>query len=1553
MSDLTSEKIAKALKGAGLSAKQRVEKANEAWKNDAIFFPNKDDFLLDWICSAFAKPNMKKLDDCCLLQLPYWTLLGDLLEHYKEKAGLDSKRSVPTIHVNLVSTVSTLLQQLYKNETSTDRIEFLAAAYRCLRILFSDSFSLSYRPAFEHVSNAVDQVLTCLGTQINTFSKDQNNTNEFEVLHQLSLTAKVLLNKFDSQLVLAANQKKIFSSIVEKSLIKLLSVRRRINLLETSEDTAAISQIITEIVCHALFHADTVLEFTSVLKDANSDNTSNANVKQTNYVVKLFETLESMVNNPKDTDQMLDALDITPILFSAFLEAFRQKRNTSTSAMQDISRMAEFGLFVYLLKIITSIKEKAVSAYLETVCRLLNQLIQWNVYSARNDEIAKSQQVVLNTIADEIVSYLDDPKRYNQGLVLDVADTLLQIDFSLIESRIHSLWPIILNSEDSAQDSCLKFAKSVLNTYSASRQIDVFVEDLLKYIGHIESNSIYTMLKKPMFTREFTSDFSSHVSKSMPVAQALGIFETLQEKLISATVKSDQPVAKKQKKSNAMKQTNNATAMMISVYFVEFTNALKLSQHQQRTFSEAITSVFERFVKPSMLAWTESNTNVESTILPAMQVHSTLITVFFENYFSVITEQDRAWLAKSYIQIFQNNVENDSLGSRIVVATSANIMLQHAYYTTLSGSISNEQTTDLVNTVIDFVTEKESKSSWYESSSWDGSALDLQDKNCVKLACWKLLSDEWFDSVIRYIDSARAEKMASIIYMSLTHTAPTSSVSVQLLNKTLLRSANFYEAKCFKDCNIQTILNVFINLFKTKLLKTSSSQVSKVAANMISKMDISKSITVEQDSIKELSNALKNSKDQMDEDVDATSTSNVEKISTLLKLLLLFPNEYYEKNERPQVLYLVTCIDIWAISCANADYLTRMKVCLMCRSLQLRFMQYFSVHSILGMDSGVLDWIISSAQNWPTEASTNIEAVQNSLEHITNKLDLNILRRVIMGAGAKSPDAHSISYMQNALQQRVEGLDKNASKNTLTKVINLLNAINSVLVNRKQADVDLTNIVYATEYISKISKYINSSLQDAKSEISSILEEVKVDEQSSFVDKHKSKFETIKHIFHITRLLQDYARIVGPSVDEVISAENLSKTLTDLASPFIQFLQSALLDSSQNNHVLNMTTEFIAAFCSILSRYQQVETTKRVLAAIWFVYTLVLNTGDQEAIETLSNAFGGWIQSLSKEQYVIVIDGFIEQSEQEANNRGDATKEQNHLVFLSLLSLLLKNCTDSEKSRLRKSIPTFVLKLSLIAGKTTCLKYLQQMLKLLIQLTVDQSYHFNDYDASLVLSCLLQVAHPTAVERFQGQINQEIAHEIFDDVCAVLSNFVSQHKDQIVYMLPPFVALIQSLLHCFKSTHVSLVSGTNAPTRKRKNNADQKTLKSGRTIPLLYQFAPLNDTSAQRFGRVLTTIPQKQHSSAKNAKSTQSLYKIISRHTPSVLIEYFTIQSNTTTSIVRPSTKSILTQALYDILDMCTDQDRTFILSCLDGPGKALFKSFYMNWKDTHKYTGQ
>lgn len=53
-----------------------------------------------------------------------------------------------------------------------------------------------------------------------------------------------------------------------------------------------------------------------------------------------------------------------------------------------------------------------------------------------------------------------------------------------------------------------------------------------------------------------------------------------------------------------------------------------------------------------------------------------------------------------------------------------------------------------MNAVVDFITEKEKKNSWYEATEWNGSILDLDNRNTVKLACWKLLSDEWFESVV-------------------------------------------------------------------------------------------------------------------------------------------------------------------------------------------------------------------------------------------------------------------------------------------------------------------------------------------------------------------------------------------------------------------------------------------------------------------------------------------------------------------------------------------------------------------------------------------------------------------------------------------------------------------------------------------------------------------------------------------------------------------------------------------------------------------------------------
>ncbi|KAI7907434.1 Urb2/Npa2 family-domain-containing protein [Cokeromyces recurvatus] len=1480
MDELTSEKIAKALKGAGLSANQRIEIANKAWTNDAVFFPNKSEFLFEWICSTFARPNLKKMNDCCLLQLPYWKLLFDLLKHYHDKVKSDLKQSTPTIQVNLLSSISITLQELYRND-KYNKSQFLSIIYGSLEILFDGTFA--YRPAFEHVSSVVEQILFIFTTC---------DSNE-ETLHSLALIAQILLKKYDLQLVSAANQKKIFLNIVEKPLPKFLNVRRKM-----SKDTSNVSQLITDIVCHALFHSDTVLEFTSVLKEVNN------NAKQASYVIKLFDTLDTMVKNAKDTDELLDVLDITPVLFSAFLSAFRQKR--STSATQDINRMVEFGFFIYLLRILSNIKDTAIDIYLDILCQLLKQVLELNVYNMRNDDITKYQQSILSEITKDIISYINDPKRYSQGLVLDIVDTLLQIDFSIIENCIEIFWPVMLNCDKNAQASCLKLIKSILKTYSASRQIDTFINDLLTHITKIKSNKLFELLKNPMFSRDFLKEFSTVITKSMPTAQALGIFISFQEQLIEL-----------------FKSTENTKVALVTVYFVEFTKALRLDQFQ--TFEAPVLSVFNSFVKPSIDNWIKSKSN--DVLLPALQIHSTLADVFFDIYVSKISLEDQEWLASSYIQIFQESIKDDSLMLRIIAVTTVNAIFQHIYYNSiLQSSLSVNEAPQLISNVIDFILKDDS---WCMNTEWNGSLLDINDENILKLACWKLISDEWFELIIRYIDDSRAEKLVKIVYSSILDdfNSSESATTAQLLNKTLLRSANFYEAECFRNCNIETILNLIIQNFQTKLLDTSSGKVAKLTAEMISTIDVSKPFNFNQNHIVKLANTMEEENEAMEEDTTVVNTADVKKIANLMKLLLLFPNEYYKKNERLQTLYLITLVDIWSVANSNTDLAIQNEVSLMCRSLYLRFMDYFSINSILGLDSRILNWLISFNKQ-----------SSNSLEQTTNELDLNVLRKIILNASIKTPEEHSLKYFKDVLNQRTKVLNKDISLTHLNKLINLVNAINLVLANRKSTiEINLNNIIHVTDTISKVSQFVISYLNDTKNTISIILEKDNITNQ--VLQEYKHTFECMKRVFHLTRLLQEYARIVGPNVDEVISAKELSKTLTALASPFIQFLQCTLL--SENKVVLDMTTEFIAAFCSILSRYQQIDMTKHVLASIWFLFSLVYNTGAQESVKVLLNAFAAWIQSLSKEQYDVLIDGFLEQAEEEAANRSNPSKEQHHLVFLILFAQLLEHCEDSEKGRLKKQIPSIIVKLSLIAGKTTSLKYLQQMLKLLIQLTSNQSYHFSEYDISLILSCLSQTVHSTAPERFNGQLTRDTVQTIFADICSVLSNLTSQHKDQLIYMMPPYIALIQSLFHCFKSTNISLV-----------NNRKRKYITSERTIPLFAEFLPLDSNSAHRLARLLTTIPQKANVQLQK-KSVHTLQKMTAKYTPSLLIEYFSIQSNPTMSIADPAIKSILAHALYDILDLCSEADRMFVLSCLDGSGKALFKSFYMTWKENHKYTGQ
>lgn len=61
---------------------------------------------------------------------------------------------------------------------------------------------------------------------------------------------------------------------------------------------------------------------------------------------------------------------------------------------------------------------------------------------------------------------------------------------------------LYIQPDDQAESSCTRFATSVLKVYTASRQMDVFLNELLEHICRLQLSDL-NMLKKPLFKSDF------------------------------------------------------------------------------------------------------------------------------------------------------------------------------------------------------------------------------------------------------------------------------------------------------------------------------------------------------------------------------------------------------------------------------------------------------------------------------------------------------------------------------------------------------------------------------------------------------------------------------------------------------------------------------------------------------------------------------------------------------------------------------------------------------------------------------------------------------------------------------------------------------------------------------------------------------------------------------------------------------------------------------------------------------------------------------------------
>ncbi|KAI8368318.1 Urb2/Npa2 family-domain-containing protein [Radiomyces spectabilis] len=807
----------------------------------------------------------------------------------------------------------------------------------------------------------------------------------------------------------------------------------------------------------------------------------------------------------------------------------------------------------------------------------------------------------------------------------------------------------------------------------------------------------------------------------------------------------------------------------------------------------------------------------------------------------------------------------------------------------------------------------------------------------------------------RFIDSSRAEKLATVLFLS-TSESPSSvingvnTVSLQSLSKTLLRSANFYEARCFKECAVSIIVQAIADHFRTLSSKETH---STVLISFISHISSSKPVVLSSDIMAEIESVMDETFTQMNEDIKQEETTKLDKVATLINLLLLMPMDYYSRQERQNILVLVCLVDVWTFSLGGADLNCKLKTSSICRALNARITQFTHTLGFLNQRPKFVNWFVRSYDCLQRSLNQELDSeLLHSWKSVSKNLDQQNLSILCTMASAKVKDENHIVLFKDTLNQRMQSLRDSKVVFEMINFDSILNALE--VLNNNLKTIDLTHAIYASDFMSYIAGYVNESLQEFTSVIVMLAQKVTESgegAQNEDVMRCALNVALFRPVLEATRWLQEYAQILIPHGDQVVQAKELSDSLIAVASPFMQFLQAYLARISDDvlftNALAESTIAFVGALCVTLSRYQEIDATKRILATIWFVYGLIAESGNRVAVQALDDTFTSWFESLPKHQFEVLVQSFLEQIEEETERRLDVEREGHRKICISLLVSLIKKSTSSQKFQLRKLTSRIGLSLMKLAETTTSLDLFCRIMDLLNCMASDPSLEFSRYDLSLVLACLVQIGSESALDRFRSQMTRTIAHELFNKVCSSLMSLAVFHRDQLINNMTPYMALLQSLLHCFKSTHMALVSNKS----KKKSGDTQESMRHARVIPLLFEYAPLDESSAHIYSRTLKTIPRKSDKTTKS--NTQTIYRSLSKHMPYLLLEYFTIQTNVTMSISRPEIKAALVSGLYDIMDMCNENDRTLIMTCLNAPGKTLFKTFYTNWKEDHKYTGQ
>ncbi|KAG0272309.1 hypothetical protein BGZ95_011950 [Linnemannia exigua] len=1050
----SSEAFAKALKGGQTSSSDKIRLANEAWRRQDVVLPHKQEFLLEWLCSTLVKAatpskSPKDTSSATITDQAHWDLFKDMLTRitYSRKvhrkyghttlprrtAGYDHlsiEAQAPGVllRVPIIPMFTAVIQKLCPPTTSTSTVpakskrnsknseittkppaapatapsdvpsvSILESVSACFNLLSGPLMAEWFQPTLEQYTPLVQAALEALIEMTQDASKIDQQTQEI-----MMALAQIILDRFKRLVVIQPNQRKVFNLVTGKMFESLVRARVTIRIIPGTAQEEC-QKAIGAILRIGLFHQEHLQEYTVNYVASDEKSTQS-------YQKQLFDKITSMTKS----SYYNAVLDVLPVLVQYYVEESRRKQrsmaNTGFERGLESAREVEFAFFkiIYMLakSQLPSLTTNESSSSIDQLAdimdahnNLLSTILDLNMYQPSNNEAA-DQYVFMSTSFESIYSCLVTAQTLKNGRLQSVSLTgivvLAQLDDRLLKPHLDSLWPILLCPLEGAHDAALELARTLLEIYGKSSDLQIFLPSLLSSLRDFVTRP-QELHSSPLFTRTFLDLIPGNIRSYLPLPQAPKILDIFVSELMALDTTGMEidglaPVQetshKKKRKLNSGKSqaeddsfsSTVPSSELIIALFIQFLKGLRVTVNQEKQLNNEFKVVFDHFLNPTFehLARINNSETLDTSatyqarrITPALKLHYALCRVS--------TQYWTHGLSLDMLEKIVGTFKATSGWSDAAVLCLNRVVLQHVHRILCSPQGMDDGLTQPCNELVRFTMKASKLKRLVEESDlvaepWDG-RLERATGSKFLVASWQIQVNDWLDIICRFGTTQHMELIATIISRQFTlpssdaTTTPTAAdtLNINLLNQVLLRSANFYEVPNFRPIFAQKILQ---GLTESISALSETAQETKLAATIASFTRQDSSVAHKDakatfsEAIKELVNVIthrraavtsasKSKSKKSSSTVTKTASEHSPKLLSLLSIMHLLPLEYFEKYERNIILTTMAVLDFYLQHHMIADE-TGVKCLLLERRISSAIMTWRIDAGVLFMDPAIV-----------------------------------------------------------------------------------------------------------------------------------------------------------------------------------------------------------------------------------------------------------------------------------------------------------------------------------------------------------------------------------------------------------------------------------------------------------------------------------------------------------------------------------------------------------------------------------------------------------------------